>query len=87
MNTAQQVPVLVGVGQLLQRAEDPRQAAEALLAQDEQHPSFLEHPTRHENQGRSAPWAFASPCLMSKIRVLRNCGVGGMSRSLRSAWA
>ncbi len=32
-----------------------RAEVEALLVQDEQHPSFLEHPAKHENQGRSAP--------------------------------
>ena len=30
-----------------------RAQVEALLAQDEQHPSFLEHPAKHEDQGRS----------------------------------
>ncbi len=35
-------------------AADPslRAEVEALLAQDEQHPSFLEHPARHEDQGK-----------------------------------
>ncbi|MCH8963861.1 MAG: serine/threonine protein kinase [Planctomycetes bacterium] len=32
-----------------------RAEVEALLAQDEQHPSFLEHPAKHEDQGKSAP--------------------------------